>query len=423
MGISSLSQYFPAPSPLPFSGATGAAGAPGTSSVPTSCRTPAPPVIVPPDVLEALPRPVADLLSATNIVVSSTGMSYRVGELLLPTHPVHTLAYRLRDMRREFIVVHLAPTAQEARAGRAASMRTAGSVHSLSTVSMEAGLASPQDEAEAHELGDAAELLCGGGGRSGDGGGGGGSIGNAPASGAMDAGDTKPAKYVTSERRGGGKHVSIALEEEECDSTMTGSSSGCSTAGEECAASATAAAAAAESAALMRCARATEVADAELDERISCDFFDTRHGFLRMCQGNNYQADTLRRAKHSSMMVLWHLHNPSIPAYAHTCNVCEADIGCNTRWHCETCYDFDVCVECAASVEHQHALVRLAGHEDTPRALPEREQARAARPSLLADVKPKQGGGDDSVGGVCGAGSNTQSLPTPLPALIPVGDS
>ena len=59
---------------------------------------------------------------------------------------------------------------------------------------------------------------------------------------------------------------------------------------------------------------------------ITCDFFDTRQGFLRMCQGNNYQADTLRRAKHSSMMVLWHLHNPSIPAYAHACNACEADI-------------------------------------------------------------------------------------------------
>ena len=56
-----------------------------------------------------------------------------------------------------------------------------------------------------------------------------------------------------------------------------------------------------------------------------------------MCQGNNYQFDTLRRAKHSSMMILWHLHNPSIPAYAHVCNVCETDISCANRHHCEDC--------------------------------------------------------------------------------------
>ena len=80
-----------------------------------------------------------------------------------------------------------------------------------------------------------------------------------------------------------------------------------------------------------------------------------------MCQGNNYQFDTLRRAKHSSMMILWHLHNPSIPAYATTCNICESDISCANRHSCEVCSEgFDVCDACMAAgsaASHAHPLV------------------------------------------------------------------
>ena len=79
-----------------------------------------------------------------------------------------------------------------------------------------------------------------------------------------------------------------------------------------------------------------------------------------MCQGNNYQFDTLRRAKHSSMMILWHLHNPSIPAYAHVCNVCETDISCSNRHHCEDCCDFDICDACVATVQRPHPLTLVA---------------------------------------------------------------
>lgn len=140
-------------------------------------------------------------------------------------------------------------------------------------------------------------------------------------------------------------------------------------------------------------AHATEVSDAAEDERvITCDFFDTRCGFIRLQQGNNYQFDTLRRAKHSSMMILWHLQNPAIPAYAHICaslygagaapptptsdpappltpnhhirapagNFCEADVGWGTRWTCSdpACFDFDACDACVRKPElsHPHPL-------------------------------------------------------------------
>eukprot|EP00501_MAST-03F_sp_TOSAG23-6_P000346 GSMAST32.ASY1.ANO1.353.1 assembled CDS len=78
------------------------------------------------------------------------------------------------------------------------------------------------------------------------------------------------------------------------------------------------------------------------DEMMESEFLGTRQAFLTLCQGNHYQFDQLRRAKHSTMMVLYHLHNPTAPAFVHTCNDCQTDIMSGFRYHCNVCSDYDV---------------------------------------------------------------------------------
>eukprot|EP00897_Mesotaenium_endlicherianum_P009474 jgi/Mesen1/8555/ME000489S07941 len=102
------------------------------------------------------------------------------------------------------------------------------------------------------------------------------------------------------------------------------------------------------------------------DEVMESEFFDTRQAFLSLCQGNHYQYDTLRRAKHSSMMVLYHLHNPTAPAFVVSCNMCQREIESGQGWRCETCPDYDVCATCkdGAAPPHQHPLVSHASQPD-----------------------------------------------------------
>lgn len=70
------------------------------------------------------------------------------------------------------------------------------------------------------------------------------------------------------------------------------------------------------------------------------------------------QFDSLRRAKHSSMMVLYHLHNPEAPAFSSTCNFCHVEIEPGTGLRCTVCQDFDMCKNCkAAGMTHEHPMV------------------------------------------------------------------
>ncbi|MCE3214699.1 hypothetical protein HAX54_053074 [Datura stramonium] len=115
------------------------------------------------------------------------------------------------------------------------------------------------------------------------------------------------------------------------------------------------------------------------DEILESEFFDTRQAFLSLCQGNHYQYDTLRRAKHSSMMVLYHLHNPTAPAFVTTCNICHLDIESGQGWRCEVCADYDVCNACYqkdGGIDHPH---KLTNHPSLAERDAQNKEARQLR--------------------------------------------
>lgn len=121
------------------------------------------------------------------------------------------------------------------------------------------------------------------------------------------------------------------------------------------------------------------------DEILESEFFDTRQAFLSLCQGNHYQYDTLRRAKHSSMMVLYHLHNPTAPAFVTTCNICYLDIETGQGWRCEVCPEYDVCNSCYqkdGAVNHPHKLTNHPSMADRDAQNKEARQFRVSQVSF-----------------------------------------
>lgn len=81
------------------------------------------------------------------------------------------------------------------------------------------------------------------------------------------------------------------------------------------------------------------------DQCIMNPFLDSRQTFLEMCQYRHYQFDSLRAAKHSTMMLLYHLYNPHLKSTRVTCVCCQNVIS-EIRYHCDQCPDYDICGLC-----------------------------------------------------------------------------
>lgn len=93
------------------------------------------------------------------------------------------------------------------------------------------------------------------------------------------------------------------------------------------------------------------------DAMFCTPFVDTRQTFLEMCQFQHLQFDSLRRAKHSSLMLLYHLHNPYAPHLRPKCSICKENF-VEMRWHCDQCPGYDICSSCNndPSEHHPHCL-------------------------------------------------------------------
>lgn len=71
------------------------------------------------------------------------------------------------------------------------------------------------------------------------------------------------------------------------------------------------------------------------DPFINCELMDGRDAFLTMARDRHYEFSSLRRAKYSTMAMLYELHNQGQDRFVYTCNNCKNHV--ETRWHCTVC--------------------------------------------------------------------------------------
>ncbi|XP_054786939.1 uncharacterized protein LOC129293164 [Prosopis cineraria] len=96
----------------------------------------------------------------------------------------------------------------------------------------------------------------------------------------------------------------------------------------------------------------------ENDIILDSELFGNRVDFLSFCQENRLQFDTLRHAKHSSMMLLYYLKN-SVLNVDPRCSICSKDNVSQLSWQCEICPQLSICSACyeeKGANSHEHVL-------------------------------------------------------------------
>ena len=71
------------------------------------------------------------------------------------------------------------------------------------------------------------------------------------------------------------------------------------------------------------------------DPCMSCDLMDGRDAFLTLARDKHWEFSSLRRAKYSTMCMLFDLHNQGQDRFVYSCNLCKRHV--ETRYHCSEC--------------------------------------------------------------------------------------
>ncbi|CAF1375060.1 unnamed protein product [Rotaria sordida] len=93
----------------------------------------------------------------------------------------------------------------------------------------------------------------------------------------------------------------------------------------------------------------------DINDLIECDLMDTTNAFLSFTSNKNYEFSSLRRAKFSTMAVLYELYTSTTDKCTYSCNKCRQQ--CDIRYHCTVCEDFDLCEKCYnIQPNHEHKM-------------------------------------------------------------------
>ncbi|KZV26645.1 hypothetical protein F511_34900 [Dorcoceras hygrometricum] len=117
------------------------------------------------------------------------------------------------------------------------------------------------------------------------------------------------------------------------------------------------------------------------------EFFESRLSFLSFCQKNHYQFDTLRRSKHSSMMILYHIQNMTELTIGTICSICQKHT--TVEWHCGICSEFLVCTTCYKKEGdgcHIHKLIRHSTKANLRTMSKEMQQQRGLETKAILDL-------------------------------------